>query len=101
MAATSRGPAMSCLRLASPELEANPVDGFDDIVAVHRGELGADIANVAVNGAVGHLDIELVGGAHDLLAAENHRRPGQKRPEDSELDGRETKRYAGECRDML
>src|SRR5882757_5547344 len=92
---------MSCLRLASPELETDPVDGFDDIVAIHRRKLGADIANVAVNGAVRHLDIELIGRAHDLLAAENHSRPRQKRPEDSEFDGCEAKWRTGEGRDML
>src|SRR6185503_1863524 len=100
-AAISRVRAGSCLRLASPELEADAMNGFDDVVAVHRGQLGADIADVAVDGAVRYLDVELIGRVHDLLAAEDERRPGQKCPENSELDGREPKRGACEFGEML
>src|SRR3954447_8672430 len=101
MAAISRLSAVSCRRLAAAELEADAMDGFDDIGAIHRGKLGADIANMAIDGAVRNLDVELVGGIHDLLAAEYHGRPGQKRPEDPELDGGQAKRRARKCRDML
>src|SRR4026209_291117 len=100
-AAISRVRAGSCLRLASPELEADAMNGFDDVVAVHGGQLGADIADVAVDGAVRHLDVELIVRAHDLLAAEDQRWPCQKRPENSEFDGREPKRGARKLGEML
>src|ERR1700712_2695028 len=101
MAAISLARAPSCLRLASPELETDTVNGFDDIVAIDSGKLGADVANVAVDGAVGDLDVELIGGVHDLLATENHRGPRQERPQDSKFDGGQAQREAGELRDML
>ena len=72
------------------------MNGFDDVVAVHGGQLGADIADVAVDGAIRHLDVELISGTHDLLAAEYQRRPRQECPENSELDGRQAKRRARE-----
>src|ERR1700675_3192008 len=100
MAAISRARVRSCLRLASSELEADTVNGFDDIVAIGRGKLGADVANMAVDGAVGDLDVELIGGVHDLLAAEYHRRPRQEGAQDSEFDGGQAQRRAGELRDM-
>src|SRR5882757_9165498 len=101
MAAISRRLAASCLPLTTAELEADAVDGFDDTIAIHRGKLGADIANMAVDGAVRDLDVELIGGIHDLLAAENHRWPRQKCPEDSKLNSGQAKRCARERRDML
>src|SRR5882672_224957 len=101
MAAISRRSAASCLRLAAAELEADAMDGFDDVVAIHSGKFGADIANMAVDGAVRDLDVELIGGIHDLLTAENHRWPRQKCPEDSKLDSGQAKRRARERRDML
>src|SRR5689334_22213595 len=102
MAATCRvPPPRSCLRLAAAELEADAMNGLDRIVAIHRGELGADVADVAVDSAVGDLDIELIGGGHDLLAAEHRGGPRQEGAEDAELDGGEPQRYAGKSRDML
>src|SRR5436309_3223937 len=101
MAAIFRLGVVSCQWLASAELEADAVNGFDDIVAIHGRQFGADIADVAVDGAVRHLDVELIGGAHDLLAAEDERRPCQKCPEDSELDGREPKRGSRKLGEML
>src|SRR2546423_7617953 len=101
MAAISRPPAVSCLRLAAPQLEADTMDGLDDIVAIHRGKFGADVANMAVDGAVRHLDVELIGRVHDLLTAEDHCRPRQKSAQDPEFDGREAKRRACELRDVL
>ncbi len=77
------------------------MNGFDDVVAVHGGQLGADIADVTVDGAIRHLNIELISGAHDLLAAEDERRPRQECPENSELDGRQAKRRAGELGNVL
>src|SRR3954453_8098787 len=76
----------SWLWLAATELEANAVDGFDDIIAIVRRQLGADVANMAVDGAIGHLDVELVGRRHDLVPAEHRAGPGQKGAQDSELD---------------
>src|SRR5689334_17234978 len=92
--AISGARAMSCQRLASAELEADAVDGFDGVVAVYSRQLGADVADVAVDGAIRHLDVELIGGAHDLLAAEHERRPRQKGAQDSKFDGGQTKRGA-------
>ena len=77
------------------------MNGFDDIVAIYGGQLGADIADVAVDGAVRYLDVELIGRIHDLLAAEDERWPCQKCPEDSKLDGREPKRGARKLGEML
>src|SRR5918912_1497148 len=94
--AISRVRAMSCQRLASAELEADAVNGLDDVVAVNGRKLGADVADVAVDGAIRHLDVELIGGAHNLVAAEHEGRPRQEGPEDSELDRRQPKRSAGE-----
>ena len=65
------------------------------------GELGADVADVAVDGAVGDLDVELIGRAHQLLAVEHRGRPRQERVQDAELDRGQRKRRAGEGRDML
>src|SRR5215208_8206013 len=101
MAAIFRPGVVSCLRLASAELEADAVNGFDDVVAVHGRQLGADIADMAVDGAVRHLDVELIGRTHDLLAAEDERRPRQKCPENSELDGCEPKRATRKLGEML
>src|SRR5438094_1883830 len=101
MAAIFRLGVVSCQWLAPAELEADAVNGFDDIVAVQGGQLGADIADVAVNGAVRYLDVELIGCAHDLLAAEDEGGPCQKCPENSELDGREPKRGARKLGEML
>src|SRR5260370_28963979 len=96
MAAIFRPGAVSYLRLASAKLEADAVNSFYDIIAIHGRPFGADIADVAVDGAIRYLDVELIGGAHDLLAAEDERRPGQECPENSELDGFEPKR--GSCK---
>src|SRR5689334_8927419 len=56
---------------------------------------------MAVDGAIRYLDVELIGGAHDLLAAEDKGWPRQKGPENSELDRRQTQRRARELGDML
>ena len=60
-------------------------------------ELGADVADVAVDGAVGHLDVELIGRAHDLLAAEHGGRPARKARQDAELERGQAKRRAAEA----
>ena len=83
------------------KLEADAVNGFDDVVAVHGRQLGADIADMAVDGAVRHLDVELIGRTHDLLAAEDERRPCQKCPQDSEFNGGEAKLSARKLGDVL
>src|ERR1043166_8681708 len=102
MAATCRGRAPhSCLRLATGELEADAMNGLDHIVAIHRRELGADVANMAVDGAVGDLDVELIGSGHDLLAAEYRGGPRQKRAQDAELDRGQSQRHSGEGGDMM
>src|ERR1700709_1404375 len=101
MAAISLARAPSCLRLASPELETDTVNGFDDIVAIDSGKLGADVANMAVDGAIGDLDVELIGGVHDLLAVKRHGRPCEEGAQDSEFDGGQAQLCAGELSDML
>src|SRR5438093_6981235 len=101
MAAIFRLGVVSCQWLASAELEADAVNGLDDIIAIHGRQFGADIADVAVDGAVRYLDVELIGGAHDLLAAEDERGPCQKCPQDSELDSCEPKRGARKLGEML
>ena len=44
--------AGSCLLLAAAELEADAVNGLDHAVAIQGGELGADVPDMAVDGAV-------------------------------------------------
>jgi len=56
---------------------------------------------VAVDGAVGDLDVELIGRSHQLLAIEDRGRPGQERAQEAELDRGQLQRRAGEGRDML
>src|SRR3954471_2726136 len=77
------------------------MDRLDRVVAIRGGKLGADVADVAVDGAVRHLDIELIGGGHDLLAVGHRSRPGQKSAKDSEFDSSEGKRGACESPHML
>src|SRR6266702_7454901 len=100
MAAICRAPR-SCLFLAAAELEADAMDCFDHAVAALRRELCADVADVAVDGAVGDLDVELIGRAHQLLAVEHRGWPGQERAQDAELDRGQFQRCAGEGRYML
>src|SRR5215813_10271438 len=99
MAATCRAPC-SCLALAAAELEADAMDGLDGVVAVHRRELRADVADMAVDGAVGDLDVELIRCPHELLAVEHRGRPREKRAQDAELDRRQAQWHACKGRHM-
>ena len=68
-----------------PELEADAVDGLDHGLAAGGGHLGADVADVAVDGAVRDMDIAGIGGIEDQLAGEDESRPRQQRPQDREF----------------
>ena len=59
--------------------------GLDHGFAAGSCHLGADVADVAVDGAVGDVDIAGIGGVQDQLAGEYEARPRQQRSQDSEL----------------
>ena len=60
--------------LAIREFVTNPMYGFDNIFAAFFRKFLANVANVAVNGAVTHVDIAVIRAAHNGIAAEYPRR---------------------------
>src|SRR4029077_12785369 len=94
ISARSSNPSSQWFAIA--ELEAEAVHGLDGASAIGGGKLCADVANVAVDGAGGHLDVQLIGRRHDLFAVEERGRPCQNRAQDAEFDGREPQRDIAE-----
>ncbi len=82
----------------SAELEADAMDGLDRVFATGCGELGSDIADVAVDGAVRDLDVQLIGRGHDLLAVEHHGGPAEQGAQDAELQRGQRQRHLAEMR---
>lgn len=50
--------------------KAYAVHGLNDLRATSRGEFGADVADVAVDGAVRDVDVARIGGRNDAIAVE-------------------------------
>ena len=74
---------------------------IDGAVAAGAGQLCADIADVTVDGAIGHLDVRLIGRVHDLLAVEDDARAGQQCFENFELDRSQRQAFAVEAEDLV
>ena len=85
-------------RLAASQLEADAVDGLDRGLAAGAGKLGADVPDMAVDGAVGDVDVAGIGGVEDQLAREDKTRPRQQRAQDGEFQRRQRNRRIPEAR---
>src|SRR5262245_54628444 len=75
--------------------------GLDDVVTSHPRELGPDVADVAVDCAVGDIDLRPIGRGHDLVAAEYDPSARKKDFENRKLDGGQVERMAVEFGGML
>ena len=68
------------------EAIADAVERFDHLeVVVHQLELLAQPLDVAVDGAVVHIDLVVIGGVHQGVAALDHAGPGRQRLKDQEF----------------
>src|SRR5215467_702420 len=86
---------------AAAEPKTDGMHGLYDAVASRPCELRPDIADVAVDGAVGDVDVRTIGSRHDLIAAEHHVPAGKEGLENRKLDGSQVERAAVEFGDML
>ena len=73
--------------LATPEPEADAVNGLDGVDTARRQEFRADVANMAVDGAIRDMHGAAIGGFQNLLAAEYLFRTGKQRAHDGEFNG--------------
>ena len=92
---------MSRAGRAAAEPEPDGMHGLDDAVASHSRQLRPDIADVAVDRSVGHIDVRTIGGSHDLIAGEHDVAPSKEDLENRKLDGSQVERMAVEFGDML
>src|SRR5260370_38957722 len=80
---------LSTQGLVAVQSEAAAVHGFDGRLAACSGHLGADVPDMAVDGAIGDMDIAGIGGVEDQLAREHESRPCQHRFQNVEFERRQ------------
>jgi hypothetical protein len=78
---------------ATAEFESDPVNGFDRGLAAGRRHLGADVADMAVDGAVGDMNIAGIGGIQDQLAREHEAGSRHQRTQDREFERGQRNRF--------